>query len=66
MINFMIQLTALIFILLTLTAGTEIIGQTYLNRKLNKSTKQMIFIFTLLNTILIIGVCIQTYLNFKY
>ena len=46
--------------------GIELIGRTYINRKLNLQTKIVIYTATIFTYILLMDFCIKSYLLYKF
>jgi hypothetical protein len=61
MINILYQFLALAGIILTCTFGIEILGRTYISRKLNNQQKYLIGISTLVTCIYILLLCLKLY-----
>jgi hypothetical protein len=61
MINLLYQFLALAGVILTCTFGIEILGRTYISRKLNKEQKYLIAISTIITAIYILLICLKFY-----
>lgn len=48
------------------TLGIELIGRSYINRKLNLQTKIVIYIATIISYIALMDFCIKSYLIYKF
>jgi hypothetical protein len=66
MINLIYQFLALSGVILTCTFGIEILGRTYISRKLNNQQKYLIAICTTLTAIYILLICLKFYAINRY
>lgn len=65
MVKFILEFLSLAFMLISLTIATEILGQTYISRKLNTNQKTLIIFTTIAALIIILRFCILSYIKYK-
>jgi hypothetical protein len=61
MINLLYQFLSLAGVIITCTFGVEILGRTYISRKLNNQQKYLIAISTIITAIYILLICLKFY-----
>ncbi len=61
MINLLYQFLALAGVIITCTFAIEILGRTYISRKLNNQQKYLISISTIITAIYILLICLKFY-----
>jgi hypothetical protein len=61
MINLLYQFLALAGVILTCTFSIEILGRTYISKKLNNQQKYLIAISTIITAIYILLICLKFY-----
>jgi hypothetical protein len=61
MINLIYQFLALAGVIITCTFAIEILGRTYISRKLNNQQKYLIAISTIITAIYILLICLKFY-----